>query len=170
MTPAPAAKVKRAKCYQLGLTLSASQTLVTLTGDIDVAAAPDLGRLMASLDILTVPIHVDMSAVSFVDSSGLTPLIEATRRRTASRSPIFVGRRSRSVRRFLEIAGMASDPVLDVNGWDRLAALPPLNPASLHLAESDVKEPLVSHQTVGDQGPPTRSLANQFSAEGRLRP
>ena len=108
----------RLKTYRLELTLSAKQSFVTLVGEIDLAACADLTRLFASLDVLAVPIQVDMSAVTFMDSYGLTPLIEATRRRTASRPPLLVVKQSRQVRRLLAAIGMTDAPVLDIRAWD----------------------------------------------------
>jgi anti-anti-sigma factor len=115
----------RPKTYRLELTLSAAQSFVALVGDIDLAARADLTRLFDSLDVLTVPIRVDMSAVTFLDSSGLAPLIEATRRRMTSHSPLFVVKQSLPVRRLLALLGTTDNPVLDVRArWIGRSATP----------------------------------------------
>ncbi len=125
MTAVHAVPVRQVKGYRIDLALSRQQTLVTLAGEVDLAAAPSLSRLLDSIDILTVPTVVDMSAVTFLDSSGLAPLIHATRRRTAPHPPIYVTVPSPVVSRFLHIAGMRNGPVLDVRRWDQLATPEP---------------------------------------------
>jgi anti-anti-sigma factor len=113
--------------HSIDLTLGNSRALVRLAGDIDMVAAVDLTRLLESLDRLTtVEIHVDLAAVRFLDSSGLQPLIEATRRRrTWHLPPVLIGDCSTAVLRLLRILGVAANRVLDVDAWDQLAKLPP---------------------------------------------
>jgi anti-sigma B factor antagonist len=114
---------QRAKYYQLGLIFNRSCAIVTLIGDIDVAAAPDLNRLLESLETFSSPVEIDMSAVTFLDSSGLAPLIAATRRRIETCPPLYISARSRPVQRLLHAAGMIDGPVLDIRGWDQLATV-----------------------------------------------
>lgn len=111
----------RTKGYHLGLTLGPRLSLITLSGDIDLAATGDLTHLLDSLSILTVPVHVDMAAVTFLDSSGVAPLVEATRQRAAPSPPIIIGERSQPVRHLLRAAGLGDEPVLDVEAWDQLS-------------------------------------------------
>ncbi|HEX4019117.1 MAG TPA: STAS domain-containing protein [Frankiaceae bacterium] len=109
------------KAYTLGLAMSRSGASVCLTGEIDAAAAADVAQLMDSLDKVQGEIHVDLSQVTFLDTSGLQPLIDATRRRqTQALSPVRIERASRPVRRLLDVAGVGGNPVLDARAWDRL--------------------------------------------------
>ena len=114
----------RPKEHSLDLVLDQDSSLVRLSGDIDVVAAGDVDRLMRSLDqMTTVVIRVDLGDVQFIDSSGLQPLIEATRRRRArGLPPVLIARASRPALCLLRAAGLTADPVLDVDAWDRLAA------------------------------------------------
>ena len=70
------------KAYSLGLTLGRHGARVSVFGEIDMVAAPDLDRPLASLDSLMAPVEVDLSQGTFLDSHGVRPLIEASRRRT----------------------------------------------------------------------------------------
>jgi anti-anti-sigma factor len=110
--------------HSIDLTLRNSSALVRLAGDIDMVAAEDLTRLLESLDRLTtIDIHIDLAAVRFLDSSGLRPLIEATRRRRAWRlPPVLIGDCSTAALRLLSILGVAANRVLDVDAWDDLRA------------------------------------------------
>ncbi len=111
------------KPHTVDLVLRNGSALVRLGGDIDLVSAHDLNRVLESLDRLSsARIEVDLAEVRFVDSHGLLPLIEATRRRRdACLPPVLIGRPSRAVLRLLAAAGVDADPVLDVDAWDRLA-------------------------------------------------
>jgi anti-anti-sigma factor len=77
--------------------------VVHLVGEIDAATAPKLDRCLEHDPRIRV---VDMSQVTFIDSSGLKVLAIANRSRDAS-DRITLRAPSRAVRRVLEIAGMA---------------------------------------------------------------
>jgi anti-anti-sigma factor len=98
-------------------------TLIRLMGDIDLMAETDLNWVLESLHRLGVPpVKVDLSEVWFMDTSGLRPLIEATRHRRADGlEPLLVGPCSPPVMHLLNAIGVAADPVLDVDAWDLLA-------------------------------------------------
>ncbi|MEY2403903.1 MAG: hypothetical protein QOD38_1454 [Acidimicrobiaceae bacterium] len=89
------------------------------------AAAPDGGvvlRLAGELDLSTVsmfvdaldelldgdagPIEVDMSELSFIDSSGVGAYVTAYRRAQAKGTRLWVGERSGLVQRVLELSGV----------------------------------------------------------------
>jgi anti-sigma B factor antagonist len=52
---------------------------VTLTGELDVASAPVLQNYVSNLRPLVIPLKLDVSRLSFVDSSGLRTLVAARR-------------------------------------------------------------------------------------------
>lgn len=57
------------------------EALVTVTGELDVAAAPRLrGLLTELLDTDPVRVVVDLSGLSFIDSTGLGVLVGAEKR------------------------------------------------------------------------------------------
>ncbi|HEX4431800.1 MAG TPA: STAS domain-containing protein [Frankiaceae bacterium] len=110
------------KEHRLELAFVRDRAEVRILGEIDVLAAPDLTRLLESLDLLATTVHVDLGPVTFIDSAGLKPLIEATRRRRRDAMPPLVfDACSRQVRRLLDCAGLGGDPLLDVDAWDTLA-------------------------------------------------
>ena len=81
----------------------AGDAQLRVVGEIDVATAPELARYLDNDPRVRV---IDMSQVTFIDSSGLKVLVLANRARDASdritlRAPSVV------VRRVLDIAGMA---------------------------------------------------------------
>lgn len=114
-------RVAVGKAYSLGLMLGRQGAQLTLTGEFDQASAADLDRVLVSLDQFTGAVEVDMSRVAFLDSFGVRPLIEATRRRAqiGLPAPRLTGC-GRPVRRLLEAAEIGGDPHLDVQAWDRL--------------------------------------------------
>jgi anti-anti-sigma factor len=89
---------------RLDQTIDADGVLV-LSGEIDSYTAPDLAVRLASEPAVEV---VDLSAVTFIDSSGLRTLIEADRsRQDDGGSRIMLRAPSASVQRLLEISGLA---------------------------------------------------------------
>lgn len=53
-------------------------TLLAVEGQVDMHTSPDLrGKLRSTLEAKSTPIVVDLSKVTFIDSSGLATLIEA---------------------------------------------------------------------------------------------
>jgi anti-anti-sigma factor len=105
----------------MSLVLGPAVAHVRLGGDIDLLAAADVARLMESLDIVDLTIRVDLSEVRFMDSAGLHPLVEATRRRQArDQPPVLIEACARAVLQLLAAAGLDDKPALDVEAWDRL--------------------------------------------------
>jgi anti-anti-sigma regulatory factor len=119
---APAPEGRRpARRHSLELTLSRSSASVIFAGQLDLACVPDVTRLMQSLELLQVTVHIDLAMVSFLDSSGVEPLVEATRRRRDLQlPPLLVDRCSQSARLLLDAAGLDGDPYLNIDAWDRL--------------------------------------------------
>jgi anti-anti-sigma factor len=101
------------------LTPGGDTVTVTLEGDIDIAAVDSLERVLTSLDLITAGISVDMQAVTFIDSSGLFPLLEAARRRKAhGLAPILIGQCSARASLFLRLLKV-NPKSFDADGWDR---------------------------------------------------
>jgi anti-anti-sigma regulatory factor len=113
--------------HTLGLVIGRSAQ-VRIAGDIGHTAVADLSRLTQSLDLLGyLTVDIDLSAVTFLDSSGIAPLVElARRRRDAKLSPVFVGECSQQARFFLDRGQLDGRPHLDIDAWDRAGvSLPP---------------------------------------------
>jgi anti-anti-sigma factor len=77
--------------------------VVRLEGEIDAATAPALQRRLEARPLVHV---LDMEGVTFLDSSGLKVLAIANRARH-SEGPLMLRAPSASVRRLLDIAGLA---------------------------------------------------------------
>src|SRR3954469_25190995 len=75
-----------------------------LAGEIDSYTAPDLAARLA----LDPPVEVvDLTGVTFIDSSGLRVLVEAHQTRAANGSRLVLRAPSAAVQRLLEISGLA---------------------------------------------------------------
>jgi len=81
--------------------------VVSPTGEVDVLTAPQLGRRLLSLfDEGKTRVVVDLSAVTFMDSTGIGVLIDALRRLTSrSGSLVLVCPTERILRPF-EVTGL----------------------------------------------------------------
>src|ERR1700712_1824771 len=79
-----------------------------LRGEIDVAAAPELTRTLEGLDGMSaMPLHVAMADVTFLDTAGVWPLVEAARRRRDyDWPPLLIGSISRPAKRLLTVSGL----------------------------------------------------------------
>ena len=76
-----------------------------------MAAAPVLTRTLEGIDLMppmTMLLHVAMADVTFLDTSGVRPLVEASRRRRRPRwPPLLIVGISRPAKRLLTLSGSA---------------------------------------------------------------
>lgn len=86
------------------LTITASDGQLALAGEIDAHTAPQLGAAIA--EVATPHVVLDMSAVEFVDSSGLRVLIEAHKALEENGGRLVLHDPSPAVRRLLEVSGV----------------------------------------------------------------
>jgi anti-sigma B factor antagonist len=92
--------------FDLNPTPLADGLLIEINADVDVASSPVLRKKLMSLIEQETPerLAVDLTGVSFMDSSGVATLVEALRAQsTAGRRLILVGLQPR-VRGILEIS------------------------------------------------------------------
>jgi anti-anti-sigma factor len=83
---------------------------VRVTGDIDLATAPELGkRLTLVIAAGTGDVDLDLSDVTFLDCSGLAVLLAARQELKGEKHRLMVRNLSKPVLRLLELSG-----VLDV--------------------------------------------------------
>jgi hypothetical protein len=80
MVPLPADTSGEGNGDSLSLNFGRLDTHVLNVGEIDLLAPPDVARLFESLDLIAVRIHMDLEAPTFMDFSGLQPLIDVARR------------------------------------------------------------------------------------------
>jgi anti-anti-sigma factor len=83
---------------------------LVLAGEIDSYTAPDLAERLEADPSLVV---LDLTEVTFIDSSGLRVLVEGHRRRVEAGSSLTLRSPSAAVQRLLEISGLAGH--LDVS-------------------------------------------------------
>jgi anti-sigma B factor antagonist len=80
---------------------------LALYGELDIAVAEPLRECLARLHQDGVPVTVDLSAVEFMDSSGLSVLIEALRNSRRDGDQLTVAPEiSRQVARLLDVASV----------------------------------------------------------------
>jgi anti-anti-sigma factor len=77
-----------------------------LHGELDIATAPELVDLLARLRHHGHAVTVDLAAVTFMDSTGLTTLMDAQRQARSNGWSFAVRRPSAAVRRVFDLAGV----------------------------------------------------------------
>jgi anti-sigma B factor antagonist len=83
--------------------------LVTASGEIDMATAPKLrAAILAQVNGKPVDIVVDLSAVSFLDSSGIAALVAGYRRVEETGGAFTVRNPQARVQRVLQLSGLAN--------------------------------------------------------------
>jgi hypothetical protein len=76
---------------------------------------------MDSLDVLALPVIIELADVTFLDTSGVRPLIVAARRREREGlPPVLIGQASTPARLLLDVTHLDGKPHLDVAAWDGL--------------------------------------------------
>lgn len=83
--------------------------VVTVAGEVDAATAPVLRRELAADIVYSASpavIALDLSEVGFIDSGGLTALVELHRDATERAVPLKIVTRQRAVTRAIDITGL----------------------------------------------------------------
>ncbi len=124
MTPVSPRPQQSDAAYTITVGLHTAQ--LQLNGDIDLTAVAQLTRVLHALEQMpAMMLQVDMSDVTFLDSSGVRPLVEAARRRRGCHEPpLLISQPSRPAQRLLEATCLGVGPRLNLVGWDQLAADP----------------------------------------------
>jgi anti-anti-sigma factor len=81
--------------------------LVRADGEIDFSTVGPLRRELDAAREQSVTVLLDLSRVTFIDSTGLELLLDASRSSASSDWAFFVVRPSRAVERLIEISGTA---------------------------------------------------------------
>lgn len=121
MSVRPRNRVRPDDWHALTVAVKDDVSTLHMIGDFDLAAAPDLSAALDGLDVaFQLPLCVDLSRLTFLDTSGVRPLVEAARRRIADDGgPVVIGDCSPAARYFLQVARLGGRPYLDVRAWDR---------------------------------------------------
>jgi anti-sigma B factor antagonist len=88
----------------IAVTSSNGTRVVAVAGDLDIATVPELACELGKLEQCNVT--VDLTRVTFVDSSGLRCILEARNRIDGDGYTMVVRGASRIVRRAFEITGL----------------------------------------------------------------
>ncbi|HVF19605.1 MAG TPA: STAS domain-containing protein [Mycobacteriales bacterium] len=91
--------------FELSVLDDADRTVISIAGELDVATTPALQAAIAAAVERALPIVLDASAVSFMDSTGLAGML-AMRNDGASDLRLVLQRPSPAVRRILELTGI----------------------------------------------------------------
>lgn len=86
------------------LRIDSKDGALVVAGEIDAHSCGDLAAALEGVP--EGDLDVDLSAVTFIDSSGLRVLVEQHQRQAGAGRSLRIVRPSRSVRRLLEIAGL----------------------------------------------------------------
>jgi anti-sigma B factor antagonist len=85
-----------------------SRTLLRATGSIDIASRERLGAAVrAALAADTTALVIDLSAVTFIDSTGIGTLVDAASQSADAGATFRIEAPSRPVARILEVSGLA---------------------------------------------------------------
>ena len=79
---------------------------VTVTGEVDVYTSDQLHRTLTSASTRSSHVVADLSAVTFLDSTGLTVLVTAHRQLDDEGGRLDIVNPSKQVRRVLELTGL----------------------------------------------------------------
>jgi anti-sigma B factor antagonist len=82
-------------------------TTLFVAGELDLSTAPDLARVLREALDAGRDVRLDLSAVDFIDSTGLAAIIQPLRRIDDDSRPVqLVGELPRQPRRLFELAGV----------------------------------------------------------------
>jgi len=88
-----------------GLEITASSSLIALSGELDIDSAPLLAGVLERLTTPGGTIEIDVAALTFIDSSGLRVLCTAASR-LGPQGHLIVSQPTRAVRRTIELTGL----------------------------------------------------------------
>jgi anti-anti-sigma factor len=94
----------RSSEFSLAVAVDHVSTVVSVRGDVDMATAPRLRQVL--IDATTLAVVVDLSAVTFMDASGLGVLVGAARSARNEGRDLVLRDPSSSALRVLQVTGM----------------------------------------------------------------
>jgi anti-sigma B factor antagonist len=84
-----------------------TRVTLSLTGELDMASADALRSCLESIDEDFREVVLDLSELTFMDSSGLAVIIDAQRRCNETTQQLALHNPGRAVAKLLEITGMS---------------------------------------------------------------
>ncbi len=114
-----ALEIRRAAPFTTEIRGSKAHTLVTLRGELDVSTAGQLYEELATLNREgAIHVALDLTALEFIDSTGLSVLIAEHKRTASAGGELIILAPHRQARRVFEVSGL----------MDVLHIVPPENP------------------------------------------
>src|SRR6476620_439686 len=83
-----------------------------LAGELDLFSSSELSLALADFDG-DDPIHIDLSELTFIDSSGIGAILAFARSRNGS-GPVVLMNPSQAVRRAIQIVGLDQHPSIEI--------------------------------------------------------
>jgi anti-sigma B factor antagonist len=90
----------------VAVTTAATHTVVRCEGELDLATAPELAAALDALDGDAGPVVVDLTDVGFLDSSGLSTLLQARQRLADAGAELRLVVTRPSILRVLDVTGL----------------------------------------------------------------
>lgn len=110
----------RPRATEVSVAFEAGAALITLAGEIDLAVKDCLDFVADQAIDRDLPVRVDVSRVTFMDSTGLSLLIRLAATERKSGRTLRVEGADRRVRDLLDVAGVSQ--VLDLTALERSGA------------------------------------------------
>jgi anti-sigma B factor antagonist len=86
-----------------------ASAVVAVAGEIDLATAPVLSSELETVAVTSgTVVHVDLAEVSFLDSSGISALVEFRKRLEQADASLVLHRAGPTIQRVLEISGLGA--------------------------------------------------------------
>ena len=86
--------------------VESDRVAVKVTGDIDLATADKVGEALTEALSKGSSVWVDLSAVTFLDSTGIRALVQAHRRASVQGASLYVHGAQQWVAKVLEVTGV----------------------------------------------------------------
>jgi anti-sigma B factor antagonist len=103
--------------FRVDVSHEPGRALVSLTGELDLATAPQLRACLASLpEEGENEVVLDLTGLDFIDSTGLSVLVMVFTRTRAAGCAMVIRNPSSAVIRILEITGLASIFTISTEG------------------------------------------------------
>lgn len=105
----PVAPAPPARPFDVAVTAEAFGTLVAVTGEVDIATSPRLRAVLAERPRTEGLLVLDLTAVTFMDSSGLSVVLNLQRETTAAGERLAVVCPPGPARLLLEVTGVDTE-------------------------------------------------------------
>jgi len=94
--------------FDLSVTEEPDTVVITVSGELDLATAPQLREACAKAVLGTAgTVRIDVGALTFLDSSGISVLVEAHRDLDARNASLVLHRVGDRTQRVLDVAGLS---------------------------------------------------------------